>query len=92
MKDIFLNHRSDSLQRYEYILTHGDTWLIFIPPSLTISKGNPMGYVQKRPLLSSEMMSKRLYMSKLINKILNVKTIFGPECSSLKTNCHGIHK
>ena len=31
------------------------------------------------------MMSKRLYMSKLIAKIINAKTIFGPECYSFKS-------
>ena len=39
----------------------------------------------KRQLLSSDMMSKRLYMIKLISNILNTKAMFGSECFSFKS-------
>ena len=82
MKDITKNHRSDALQWYESIHTHGNTRRVLIPPSPTISKVNPMGDDRKRQFLYYEIMSKMIYMSKLIAKILNAKTILGPECYS----------
>ena len=84
MKHIFLNHRSDELQWYEYIHTHGDTWGVLILPYPTLYKVNPMGDGCKRQFLYADMMSEMLYMSKLIVKIINAKTTFGPEYSYLK--------
>ena len=81
MKYISLNHGYDALQWYEPIHTHSDTWGLLIPPSTNISKDNPMGDSWKRQSLSDDTMSKRLYTIKLITKILNKKTMFGPECS-----------
>ena len=44
-----------------------------------------MGDGLKRQILSAEMMSIRLYMRKLIAKIINAKTMFGSECSSFES-------
>ena len=52
MNYIFLNNRYDALQCYESIHTHGDTWVVFIPPYPNISKGKPMGDGWKRQFLS----------------------------------------
>ena len=81
----FLDHISDALQWYESIHTRGDTWGLLIPPSTTLSKCNLMGDRRNRQFLSSEMMYKMINVSKLIDKIINVKTIFGPECYSFKS-------
>ena len=70
-KYILLNHRYDALQFYESIHTHSYIWGLFMPPSPTISKFNPMGGGWKRPFISAYMFSKRLYMSKLIAKIID---------------------
>ena len=43
VKYISLNHRYDTLQWYECIHTHGETWGELIPPSTNISKVNPIG-------------------------------------------------
>ena len=66
----------DELQWYESIHTHGETWVVFVPPYPTLSKGNPMGGSWKIHLLSAEMVSKSIYMRKIIAKILNTKTMF----------------
>ena len=84
MKDISLNHRYDAIQWYESIPKHGDTWVVLISTSPTLSKVIPMWDGWKRQFISSDMMSKRLYTSKLIAKILNAKTMFGSECSSFR--------
>ena len=82
VKYIFLDHIFDALQWYESIQTHGDTWEVVILPSPNIFKVNPIGYGWKIQFLSAEIISKRIYMSKLIAKILNAKTMLGPECFS----------
>ena len=84
MKYISLNHRSDALQWYESIHTHVDTWGLFFLPSTTIFKGVPIGGVWKIQFLSSGMMSKRIYMKKLIAKLINAKTMLGLDCSYFK--------
>ena len=71
MKEILLNHTSDEPQWYESTYTHGETWGFFVLTSPTIYKGNLMGYGWKRQLLSTDMIYKRLHMSKLISKIIN---------------------
>ena len=70
VKDISLNHRYDSLKWYESIHTHGFE-VVCISPSPNLSKSNPMRYGWKIKFLSDEMVSKRLYMIKLVAKILN---------------------
>ena len=85
MKDIFLDYRSVTLQWYGSIHKHGDTWVIFIPNSQTLYKGNPMGYWWKIQIISSEMMSQRIYRRKQIAKILNVKIMFVPDCYYFKS-------
>ena len=89
MKYIFLNHRYDELLWCESIHKYGETWSLFIPPSPTISKVEPMVGEWERQFLSSEMMSKMLYMSKLIAKILNATNMFLTEFSSFKSIAKG---
>ena len=86
VKDISLNHRYDALQWYESIHTHVDTCILFILTSLTLSKGTTIEVGWKRQFLSSDMMSKRLYMEKLVAKIINAKTLFWWECYFFNSN------
>ena len=85
MKYIYLNHRYDALQWYKSIHTHGETWVVFITSPPNISKGNPMGGSCNIHFLSDEMVSKILYIRKLIAKIIIANTMFGSEFSSFKS-------
>ena len=84
MKYILLNHRYDALQWYELKHTHSETWQVFILSYTTLSKGNLMGDVCKIQFLSVEITPERIYMSKVIAKILNETIMFVSKCSSFK--------